>query len=217
MKGKNLYLTALIMLVAGVVFILTANTLASFKIVIWAGVLFIIAGLANTIFFLGARDRQGRARTGAFGTAVGWVASAAAIVLGLCMLLFQQTFVPLVSFMLAVLLLFTAIFQICLLLFGSRPVRISPWFFLIPILLFGAAVFIYMQKPGETRTDRIIMYVTGISFALFGVASVIEGSIIAHANHKARKLAEATGPAAEAPRADNAGEAANEHAAEEVK
>ena len=191
MKGKNLYLTALIMLVAGVIFIITANTLASFKIVIGAGILFIIAGLANTIFFLGARDRQGRARTGAFGTAVGWVASAAAIVLGLAMLLFQQTFIPLVSFMLAVLLLFTAVFQICLLIFGSKPVHISPWFFIIPVLLFGAAVFIYLQKPGESASDRVIMLVTGIAFAVFGVASVIEGTIIAHGNRKARKLAAA--------------------------
>lgn len=190
MKGKNLYLTALVMLTAGVIFIITANTLASFKIVIGAGILFIIAGLANTIFFLGARDREGHARTGAFGTAVGWVASAAAIVLGLCMLLFQQTFIPLVSFMLAVLLLFTAVFQICLLLFGSKPIRISPWFFIIPVLLFGAAVFIYLQKPGETESDRIIMYVTGTAFALFGLASVAEGTIIAHGNRKARKAAQ---------------------------
>lgn len=175
------------MLVAGVIFIITANTLASFKIVIGAGVLFIIAGLANMVFFLGSRDREGHARSGAFGTAVGWIASAAAIVLGLCMLLFQQTFIPLVSFMLAVLLLFTAIFQICLLIFGSRPIKLTPWFFLIPVLLFGAAVFIYLQRPGETHTDRVIMYVTGIAFALFGTASVAEGLLIAHGNRKARK------------------------------
>ena len=71
--------------------------------------------------FLGSRDKEGRARMGAFGTAFGWIASAAAVVLGLAMLIFSKAFAAMIGFMFAVLLLFAALFQLFLLLFGSRP------------------------------------------------------------------------------------------------
>ena len=191
MKGKNLYITAAITLIAGIILIITCSTLASVKIVIWGGILFIVAAVANRVFFIGGRDREGRPRTGPIGTAVGWIASGAAVVLGLSMLLFQQTFIPLVSFMFAVLVLFAAIFQLCLLIFGSKPARLSPWLFLVPVLLFGAAVFIYLQRPGQTAIDHRIILVTGIAFAVFGVFAFIEGMLIALHNRKSRRLEEA--------------------------
>ena len=187
MKGKNLFITALVMTLAGIILIITCSTLASVKIVIAGGILFIVAGLANMVFFLRARDKNGRSRFGAVGSAVGWVASAAAIVLGLGMLLFQQTFIPLVSFIFAILLAFTALFQFCLLLFGARPARLAPWLYIVPLLLFGAAVFIYLQRPGETATDRTIMLVTGIALAVFGVFSIIEGCMIAWQHRRLRE------------------------------
>ncbi len=184
MKGKNLYLTATAMLFAGIVLIIAANSLASFRIVTGGGILFIVAGVANVLIFTGKRN--GNVRGGTLGTAVGWTASAAAVALGLCMLLSRDSFVPLVSVMLAVVLLFIALFQICLLTFGSRPVRINPWFFVVPMLLFGAAVFVYLQKPGDPHTDSSIVYVTGGAFALCGLASFAEGAIITSANRKLR-------------------------------
>jgi len=48
-------MTALIMLVAGVAMIITSDTLASAHIVVGGGILFILAGIANMLFFLGAR------------------------------------------------------------------------------------------------------------------------------------------------------------------
>lgn len=195
MKGKNLFITALVMTLAGIILIITCSTLASVKIVIAGGILFIVAGLANMLFFLKARDKDGRSRFGAFGSAVGWVASAAAIVLGLCMLIFQQTFIPLVSFMFAILLAFAAVFQFCLLLFGSRPVKLAPWLYIVPLLLFGAAVFIYLQRPGETAADRTIMLVTGIALAVFGVFSIIEGCMIAYEHRRMTRAAQTPAPA----------------------
>lgn len=193
MKGKNLFITAAITLLAGIILIITCSTLASVKIVLWGGILFIVAAVANIVFFVGSRDRNGRSRVGAFGTAVGWIASGAAAVLGLCMLLFQQTFVPLVSFMFAVLVLFAAVFQLCLLLFGSRPARLSPWLFLVPIVLFGAAVFIYLQRPEQSGADHRIILVTGAAFAVFGLFAFIEGVLIAMHNRRARALEKETG------------------------
>lgn len=191
MKGRNLFITALVMTLAGIILIITCSTLASVKIVIACGILFIVAGLANMLLFLRARDKNGRAKYGAIGTAVGWVASAAAIVLGVCMLLFQQTFIPLVSFMFAILLAFAAVFQFCLLLFGTKPVKLAPWLYIIPVILFGAAVFIYLQRPGQGQSDHAIMLVTGVALAVFGVASVVEGCMIAYKHRQMNKLAQA--------------------------
>lgn len=188
MKGKNLFLTATVTLLAGIILIISYSTLASVKIVIWGGILFLVAAVANMVFFIGARDKNGKSRVGPVGNVVGWIASGASAVLGICMLLFQQTFVPLVSFMFAVLVLFAAVFQLCLLIFGSRPARLSPWLFLIPAVLFAAAVFIYLQRPGETPADHRIILVTGGAFVVFGVFAYIEGLLIASHNRKAARL-----------------------------
>lgn len=187
MKGKNLFITALVMLLAGIVLIILRNSVASGKVVIACGILFMVAGLANMFFFLGARDRQGKARAGAMGTAVGWFASGAAVILGLAMLLFRSTFEGMVAFMFAALLLFGAVFQLCLLVFGSRPVRLSGWFYIFPMALTGLAIYIYTMVPGVPGTDRTMIIATGAGFIIFGAASIIEGIMIARGNHLIRK------------------------------
>ena len=124
--------------------IIFRNALASYSVVIGCGILFILAGVANVTVFLGSRDKNGHARIGAVGTAIGWLASAAAVVLGVVMVLFRTVFETMVGYMFAVLLLFGALFQFCLLLFGSKPVKLSSWFFLVPMALCGAAVYIFI-------------------------------------------------------------------------
>lgn len=118
MKGKNLIFTGLLVAAVGLMMLLFRNALASGGVVIAAGILFVGAGVLNMSVFLGARDKKGHARMGALGTVFGWVASAAAVVLGLAMLIFSNAFAALVGFMFAVLLLFAALFQLFLLLFG---------------------------------------------------------------------------------------------------
>lgn len=135
MKGKNLLLTGLLAVLLGLVLIIFRNSLADGGIVIAAGIIFVAAGLLNMSVFLGARDKQGRARMGAFGTVFGWVASAAAVILGLAMLIFSGAFVALIGFMFAVLIIFAALFQMGLLLFGSRPHKLNSWFSSFPQFL----------------------------------------------------------------------------------
>ncbi len=193
MKGRNLILMAVGTLAVGILMILFRNTLASNNVVIGCGILFILAGLANVTIFLGSRDKHGRARMGAVGTAIGWVASAAAVVLGVVMVLFRTVFETMVGYMFAVLLLFGAIFQFCLLLFGSRPVRLSSWFFLVPMALCGAAVYIFMQQPGQA--DYTIMLVTGCALAFFGLMTLVEAAAISSGNRVLRKQAQTPAPA----------------------
>lgn len=189
MKGRNLIFTGAIALIVGVLMLIFRIQLANGGIVFAAGALFVGAGLLNMTVFLGSRDKEGRARMGAFGTAFGWIASAAAVVLGLAMLIFSKAFAAMIGFMFAVLLLFAALFQLFLLLFGSRPTRLSNWFFLVPTALVAAAVYIFMRKP-DIAGETIDMTFVGISFIVFGLFTIIEGSVIGRANHVARKTTE---------------------------
>lgn len=197
MKGKNLIFVGIIALIAGIVMLIFHTDLASGGIVIAAGALFVGAGVLNMLVFLNSRDKEGRARIGVLGTAFGWVASAAAVILGLAMLLFPHTFVALVGFMFAVLLLFMALFQMFVLLFGSRPTRLSSWYFFVPTLLVGAAVFTFMHRPDQAGED-VSMLVTAVAIAVFGIFTVMEGSTIGANNHATLKAAKTAAQTAEA-------------------
>jgi len=194
MKGHNLILIAIVILAVGILMILLRNALASNSVVVGCGILFILAGVANVTIFLAFRDKNGHMRMGAVGTAIGWLASAAAVVLGVVMVLFRTVFETMVGYMFAIFLLFGALFQFCLLLFGSRPVRLSGWFFMVPMALCGAAVFIFMQQPGQA--DYTIMLTTGCSLTFFGLMTLIEAASISSGN---RKLGKQTGTSVPVP------------------
>lgn len=197
MRGKNLLLTALIALAVGILMIIFRNALASYTVVIGCGILFILAGVVNVSIFLGARDKEGRARVGSVGTAIGWISSAAAVVLGVVMVLFRTVFEAMVGYMFGILLIFAALFQFCLLLFGSRPIRLSNWWFLAPMALCGAAVYIFLQQPG--RSDYAIMLTTGISLAFFGLVTLLQSVAISNGHRKLRKQPESPAIAAPEP------------------
>ena len=189
-------------MVVGLLLILFRTSLADGGVVIAAGILFVASGLLNMTVFLGSRDRKGRARMGAFGTAFGWIASAAAVLLGLSMLIFSKAFVAIVGFMFAVLILFAAVFQLCVLLFGARPAKLSNWFFLVPTVLVGCAIFIFMRKP-DTPGEHTIMLVTGAAFMVFGLFTIIEGMSIGASNRRQLKATTAA-PAKEETRPETA-------------
>ena len=184
MKGRNIIWTGLIALVIGVLMIIYHRTLLTRDIVVGCGILFIIAGIINLTLFLSSRDSQGRPSHNAASMVVGWIASAAAVVLGLSMVIFQTTFVALVAYMFAFLLLFAALFQVFLVLFGARPARLSAGWFVIPTALTGVAIYIFLQRP--TIDDHVIMLATGIALGVFGIASIIEGGQIGAINRAAR-------------------------------
>lgn len=194
MKGRNLILTGLVAALIGFALIFFRHELADGGVVVVAGIIFLAAGILNTTVFLASRDKKGEARMGAVGTAIGWVASAAAVVLGLAMLIFSKAFVAIVGFMFAVLLLFAALFQLFLLIFGSRPTRLSGLFYLLPAGLVGAAIYIFLRKP-DTVGEQTVMLVTGISLLVFGLFTIIEGSLVGRTNHAMRKAARTPAPA----------------------
>ena len=190
MKGRNLLFSGLIIALVGLLLIIFRTSLADGGVVKVAGIIFIAAGVLNVTVFLGSRDKNGNARTGTFGTIFGWVASAAAVLMGLSMLLFSKAFVAIIGFMFAVLLLFAAVFQLFVLIFGTRPVKLSGWFYLVPLILVGFAIFVFLRKP-DTAGETTDLVLTGIGFIIFGLGGIVEGAVIGDLNRRALKSAKA--------------------------
>ncbi len=183
MKGKNLFFMGLIVLIAGIILIITYQSIKSVGVVITGGILFIVAGVFNIAVYLGRRS-EGR-RAGVLSDVITWVNCAAGVILGLCMLIFQSTFIGLVPFLFGVLIAFGALYQFFLLGYGCRPARIPWWLFLVPTALAGAAIYLFVQRPDES--DPVIMLTTGISLGVLGLAMVVESFIVGHYNREVLK------------------------------
>ena len=191
MKGKNLFVIGLLVLLAGIVLILLHSSISATGIVVTCGVLFIFAGVLNMAIYLYGKDSS--RRRGMFSAAFSWVSSAAAVILGLAMLIFEPTFAALVAFMFGVLIAFCALYQFFLLGYGVRPVPMPGWLYIIPTALAGAAIYLFVARD-EALTGDQVMLVTGCSLAVFGLFMAIEGSIVGQYNRHARKA-----PATPAP------------------
>jgi len=181
MKGKNLIITSLLILVVGILLLCTSKSIKAQDVVIVCSILFILAGIFNVVAF-GNSKRKNREAHGAFSTTFNWITSAAAVILGLCMLIFQETFVGLVSMMFGILIAFTAFYQLYVLAIGVRPTVLPAWLYISPAVLVALAIFLFMQHPVEA--DLKIMLTTGISLSIFGLTGIIEGTMLGNIARK---------------------------------
>lgn len=179
MKGKNLIIMGLLALAAGVILIFTYRGIRSTGVVITGGVLFILSGIFNVLaagYERRRAERAGGRGRGMLSATFNWLACAGAVILGVCMLIFQGTFVALIPFIFGILIAFTAFYQLYLLAYGTRPAMLPGWLYIVPVALAGAAVYLFLQKP--ELDDSIIMLTTGISLGVFGLATFAEGAML---------------------------------------
>lgn len=211
MKGRSLLLSAILFLVAGVILILTCRTTSTANIVVVGGVMFIACGVLNILAYIAGRPGNKEiARAVKAGqkppvrssvrSALAWISSSASIILGLCLLVFTSTFTSLVPVVFALLIIFAALYQFYLLAIGCRPLKLPAWLFVVPVLMTGAAVYVFMQEPGNNESEHtgmLIMLITGISFVLFGAAMIVESVLIGSANRRIIKQARTPDTAAD--------------------
>lgn len=206
MKGRSLLLSAILFLAAGLILILTYKTTRTAGIVMVGGVLFIVCGLLNIFTYLadkpGKKEIQAALKEGlkprtrsSIRSALVWISSGAAVILGVCMLVFTGTFIPLVPPVFALLIALGALYQFYLLAAGCRPLRLPAWLLTVPVLLTVAAVYVFLQKAGDDKGEHLIMLITGISFVLFAAAMITESVMIGTANRKLAAAAKAGTPA----------------------
>lgn len=195
MKGKNLLLSAIIIAVAGIIMIITHATVNTQGLAIACGIMFILAGVVDIFVFMNRRPRQSAknaaatpeqtaagngaapapARQSVLSTFFGWLTMVGSIVLGLSMLIFRDTFSGVIAFMFAILVAFGALMQLYILLFGTRPARLSPYFYIAPLLLAGASAYLFTLEA--SADDPLLMLVSGIAFTFFGVVTLVEGLV----------------------------------------
>lgn len=182
MKARNFYITGLLSLVVGVIIILSYRYISSSGIIIVGGSLFILMGLLNLIVF---HNRHNNDNTpSALATIVSRITSAGAIILGLSLLIFNETFASVVPFIFAVLIALLALDQFYILAVSSNRIYLSPWFLLAPLALTGCALYLFLSES-QPQNEEILMLCTGISATFFGVVSVIEALVVGHKAPKA--------------------------------
>ncbi|MCM1451947.1 MAG: hypothetical protein NC102_06790 [Clostridium sp.] len=198
MKGRTLTFFGILAAVVAAALIIARNSITPLGVVLTGGILFILAGLANCIAI--SRNKEAGA-----GKVFGYVANAASIVFGICMIAFQGSFVPLVTFIFGLLVAMLAIWQFYVLAAAVRPHVLPGWLYVFPIALAVAATYIFVAKDSVAQLPIIL--VTGISAAVLAAGCLVEGSMLGAARRmdiKAAKKAqeEAKGEGAKGKEAD---------------
>lgn len=167
MKGKTLSGFGLIAILAGVAMIFFHSQISKAGIIIAGGVLFVAAGLINLIAYGHSQKGNG------LGRLLGQLANAAAIVFGICLLVFSSSFEPLIAFIFGIFIAVCALFQFFMLAIGARPHQLPGWLYVFPLLLTGAAVYIFIQRD---MTESLLLIITGASVATAGLGWIFEGT-----------------------------------------
>lgn len=174
MKRRSYFLLSLLAIIAGVVFILSYTTISSAVLVMLGGVLFIVAGLLNTAIYVGKRREHGERKP--ITTFLGYLTGAAAVILGLSMLIFKATFSVAIPYLFGLLMAVMAIAQLIVLLSRRGRLQFSSWFLLAPLVLIGIGIYIATLSAGVC--DSTIMLATGIGLAFGGLVWAVEGFIV---------------------------------------
>lgn len=180
MRGRSLTITGIFAAAIAVALILCYQSISITGIAITCGILFVAIGLINMIFF-GYKTKDDSSKVLTF------VTDAAAIVLGLSMLVFRAEFSPMIAFMLGLLVAVCSLWQFFVLAIGARPYQLPVWLYVFPVLLAAGALYIYLKPDYAEKNDSILLLSTGICMAVLGAGCIIEGSILGMARRKDEK------------------------------
>lgn len=177
MRGRSLTIAGIFAAAVAAILILCYKSINLMGVTITCGILFVAAGLINMIFF-GYRTANESSKV------LNLVSNAAAIVLGISMLVFRVEFRPMIAFMFGLLVAVCALWQFFVLAVGARPYQLPAWLYLFPVLLAGGSVYIFLTSHND---DSMMILSTGIAMAVLGLGCLIEGSILGVARHNHEK------------------------------
>lgn len=182
MKGKSSILSSVLIMALGVVLIIINKRLQSSGVVMCGGILFLLASVLN-IFVLLSEDRNHRVSM--ISQAFGWICSIAGGILGICMLVFDSVFVPLIPYIFGALLVLASFFHYYVLAISYRPVMFPAWMYILPTLILIAGVWVFFLSPGVE--DSVMMIVTGCGLVVFSLTVFIEAGFIHGYNKRLRR------------------------------
>lgn len=129
MKATSTLLAGVIILAMGLILIICHNTITGSGIVTAGGIIFVISALVDIVLYIGGRNREGQRRKRGAALVFGWIVSVAALLLGISMFVFNDTFTQLIAPMFGILVLLGALVQLWILTYGTRPVRMPLWLY----------------------------------------------------------------------------------------
>ena len=171
LKVKTSVITGIITLAAGIVLILCNKSITSGGIIVSGGLLFVMAGVFNALLTFYVKDDAGHRKSRAASFVFNLIASAAAIALGVCMLVLMDDFAPGIPLMFGILVLFGSLMQFYALAIGSRGLHLPGWFYAFPGVVATCAVAIYLMK--SPAQDHLVMILTGVSLIVFGLGAMV--------------------------------------------
>lgn len=178
MRGRSLTIAGIFAAAVAAVLIIFCNNINLSGVTTTCGIMFIGVGILNLIFFSYASKAES-------GRLLNLITNAAAVLLGICMLVFRHEFEPMITFMLALFVAVCALWQFFVLAIGARPFQLPAWLYLFPVLLVAGSVSLFFFR--QQRQDAMLMLITGISLAVMAVGCICEGSALGYARRKHEK------------------------------
>ncbi len=183
-KATTTLLSGIIILAAGIIFVLCNNTITGKGIVTAAGILFLLSGIINTVLYLGAKNDDGKPRHSGASKIFGLIVSIAALLLGLSMFIFTSDFVNLIPMMFGILMIIGTIIQLYIIAIASRPVQMPLWSYIFP----GIILLLSIVVLATNLSEPTLMTLAGLSFIIFGIAGFVEAYIIATERRRLDKM-----------------------------
>lgn len=181
MQVRNYFIIGLLSLIIGIIIILSYRNISSSGIITTGGILFILVGVLNIIVFQSRHKSQ--PAPSALATIVSRVTSAGAIILGLSLLIFNETFASVVPFIFGVLIAVLALDQFYVLTVSASRKYLSPWFLLAPLALTGCALYLFLSDF-QLADEATLILITAIAATFFGVVSIIEALVVSNKSPK---------------------------------
>lgn len=174
MRGRTLMLIGIVSAIVAALLLIFRLKATVGGIVVVGGVLFVGAGVFNLLFFNNGTS---------FNRLLTSVTNSAAIVMGVCMLVFRGTFEPMVPFIFGLMVALCALWQFYALAVGIRPFTLPSWYYFIPLALSGFSIFLFVRK--DSIDNVTILTATGLAIAVFASGAIIEGAHAAVLHRKA--------------------------------
>lgn len=134
------------------------------------GALFTITGCINII---ATSLRYNKGETNVFSVTAGWIAGLGGIGLGAAMLIVPGSFVPVIVYVFAGLLILGGLWHFIVLSSYFKKSGIPGWLYFIPLIILVGGVVIFCS---ETIRDnvKVSILMAGIGAILYGVTSLLE-------------------------------------------
>lgn len=164
-------IVGLLILAAGIFLLFFCDTVTSNLIVSIGGVFFIVAGLVNLAMAFMSKDSADKQRQRGVAAWLAVAVSVISVVFGVCVLMFRDTFLPLISVVIGTGVALCAVVQLYTQAIGTRPVLLPGWLYAFPIVnAVLAAIEFTLSTPAD---DKLMVIYAGVALCVFGICHVL--------------------------------------------